>query len=70
MFSRVTTSNAGCAGVGRLLRQNTWVADVSGVKGAKDLAEMTGLRVDGRRAIRAKYRTLDQMFPAKVFLEG
>ena len=43
----------GQAGVtsGYLVRQNTWVADVS----AAGLTEMPGLRIDGQRAIRAKY---------------
>jgi hypothetical protein len=36
---------------GYLVRQNTWVADVR----QAGLVEMPGLRVDGRRAIRAKY---------------
>ena len=40
---------------GRLVVQNTWVASVDGIKALAGVKEFVGLRVDGRRAIRAKY---------------
>ena len=40
---------------GRLVVQNTWVASVDGIKALDGVKEFVGLRVDGRRAIRAKY---------------
>ena len=40
---------------GRLVVQNTWVASVDGIGALADVKEFVGLRVDGRRAIRAKY---------------
>ena len=40
---------------GRLVVQNTWVASVDGIKALAGVKEFVGLRIDGRRAIRAKY---------------
>ena len=40
---------------GQLIKQNVWVADLSHVSGLDDKEGIPGLRIDGKRAIRAKF---------------